>query len=304
MNTRERKRKNLCIDDIRSLIFSLFRVIKRVLRWQAESVKVERPSIVIHGRPAFIRRVARWHPDNITWVIICSVGRPIFSVCLYVAMRPTFIGPVHKGTNHVSERDSDPFLIWKPDFTLCEDKALSNQAFETRKWGRFGLWSAWRAWFWGHVNAKLFRNVIRGIRACAFWRCALKLHAWVNQRGLRSRNKLFTSQCADPVRDWDGVCNACERTYFKSRTQSGSGSRSKRLSVRDSFFCEQAHCLSVSFDAPPRHTYAWGSLVQSKAWRHRELCHPCLFAPEKLQMWPGKWSQVEKGEIIDKLMAQ
>ena len=25
-----------------------------------------------------------------------------------------------------------PFLIWKPDFTLCECKALSNQAFETR----------------------------------------------------------------------------------------------------------------------------------------------------------------------------
>ena len=49
------------------------------------------------------------------------------------------IGPVHKGMNHVpkdvSERDSDPFLIWKPDFTLCECKALSNQAFETWKRG-------------------------------------------------------------------------------------------------------------------------------------------------------------------------
>ena len=46
-------------------------------------------------------------------------------------------GPVHKGENHipkaVSNRDSDPFLIWKPDFTLCEHKALSNQAFEMRK---------------------------------------------------------------------------------------------------------------------------------------------------------------------------
>ena len=44
-------------------------------------------------------------------------------------------GPVYTGINHVpraiSERDSDPFLIWKPDFTLCEHKALSNQAFET-----------------------------------------------------------------------------------------------------------------------------------------------------------------------------
>ena len=31
----------------------------------------------------------------------------------------------------VSDRDSDPFLIWKPDFTLCEHKALSNQAWST-----------------------------------------------------------------------------------------------------------------------------------------------------------------------------
>ena len=35
-----------------------------------------------------------------------------------------------------------PFLIWKPDFSPCECKAVSNQAFETcfetRKKGRFG----------------------------------------------------------------------------------------------------------------------------------------------------------------------
>ena len=40
-------------------------------------------------------------------------------------------GPVHKGINHVPktilEHDSDPFLIWKPDFTLCERKALSRK---------------------------------------------------------------------------------------------------------------------------------------------------------------------------------
>ena len=44
-------------------------------------------------------------------------------------------GPVHKGANRVpkaiSDRDSDPFLIRKPDFTLCERKTFSNQAFET-----------------------------------------------------------------------------------------------------------------------------------------------------------------------------
>ena len=37
-----------------------------------------------------------------------------------------------------SDRDSDPFLILMPDFTLCEHKALSNQAFEMRKKGCSG----------------------------------------------------------------------------------------------------------------------------------------------------------------------
>ena len=40
-------------------------------------------------------------------------------------------GPVHKGVNRipkaVSERDSDPFLIQKPHFTLCERNALDFQ---------------------------------------------------------------------------------------------------------------------------------------------------------------------------------
>ena len=48
-------------------------------------------------------------------------------------------GPVHKGANRVpkavSDRDSDPFLIWKPDFTLCECKALQIRLFEMRKKG-------------------------------------------------------------------------------------------------------------------------------------------------------------------------
>ena len=33
--------------------------------------------------------------------------------------------------------DSDSFLIWKPDFTHCERKALSKQTFETHKKGAF-----------------------------------------------------------------------------------------------------------------------------------------------------------------------
>ena len=39
--------------------------------------------------------------------------------------------------------------------------------------------------------------------------------------------KYITSQCADPDRDSEGVCNACERTEFKSRYQSRFGSRSE-----------------------------------------------------------------------------
>ena len=56
-------------------------------------------------------------------------------------------GPIHKGGNHVpnavSDCDSDPFLIWKPDFTLnVNTKLFKIKAFEMRKEGRFGSWSA------------------------------------------------------------------------------------------------------------------------------------------------------------------
>ena len=107
----------------------------------------------------------------------------------------TILGPVHKGANHipkaVSDRDSDPFLIWKPDFTHCERKALSNQAFETRlkrekrgvldrdsrrKPDSEDIWtqSSFGTWF------------VRVHFGNARWS-----HAWVNQRGLGSRNKIY-----------------------------------------------------------------------------------------------------------------
>ena len=101
-------------------------------------------------------------------------------------------GTVHKGTNHVpkavSERDSDPLLIWKPDFTLCECKAISNQAFETWKRGVLDhdpprepdsedMWtqSSFGTWF------------VRVHFGNAHWS-----HAWVNQR---SRNKILLAVC-------------------------------------------------------------------------------------------------------------
>ena len=62
-----------------------------------------------------------------------------------------------------------PFLIWKPDFSPCERKAVSNQAFETRfemrKKGRFWIVIRLESLILDHVNAKLFRNAIH---ACAF----------------------------------------------------------------------------------------------------------------------------------------
>ena len=62
-----------------------------------------------------------------------------------------------------------PFLIWKPDFSPCERKAVLNQAFEmrfeTRKKRAFWIVIRLESLILGHVNAKLFRNVIR---ACAF----------------------------------------------------------------------------------------------------------------------------------------
>ena len=105
------------------------------------------------------------------------------------------VGRVQKGANHapkaVSDCDSDPFPIWKPDFTLCECKALSNQAYEMGKMGTLDrdpprkpdsedLWtqSSFGTWF---VRVR-FGN--------AHWS-----HAWVNQR---SRNKILPHSAQIP----------------------------------------------------------------------------------------------------------
>ena len=135
-------------------------------------------------------------------------------------------GPVHKGTNHVpktvSERDSFPFLIWKPDFTLCERKALSNQAFETRKRGVLDRDPRRKPNSEDKVNAKLFRYVIR---ACAFWKCALKPCMGQSARTAQEEQNI-TSQCADPVRNWDGL-----RTHAVQITNPIR----KRIAIRNGF---------------------------------------------------------------------
>ena len=61
------------------------------------------------------------------------------------------------------------FLIWKPDFSPCKQKAVSNQAFgthfETRQKRAFWIVIRLESLILVHVNAKLFQNVIH---ACAF----------------------------------------------------------------------------------------------------------------------------------------
>ena len=167
---------------------------------------------------------------------------------------PPCIAPVHKGANYVpkaiSDHDSDPFLIWKPDFTLCECKALSNQAFETWKRVHFGSWSAKKAWFRGHVNTKLFRNVIPSFA-----------------------NRPITSQCADPVRDRDGSCNACEWTRIVQITNPirKADHDPKRLPDRDSLLCEQAHCLSGLKSSPKGIFFSSDNSVMRSGVYYRQI---------------------------------
>ena len=138
-----------------------------------------------------------------------------------------------------SDRDTDPFLVWKPNFTLSERKALSNQAFETQKGGILDgdllicleshnsedLWmqSSFGTWF------------VRVNLGNARWS-----HAWVNQR---SRNK-NTSQSADPVRDRDGGCKLAMLVNAHSSNHKPNQEvdcDQKLLKECDSLLCEQAH---------------------------------------------------------------
>ena len=107
---------------------------------------ITNPSFIIIAYPSIIILHTRY--DNLS----------ILHQSLKFAI--TNFGPVHKGTNHVpkavSERDSDPFLIWKPDFIIGEHKALSNQAFDTK---RRAFWIVIRLerLILPFVNAKFFQ---------------------------------------------------------------------------------------------------------------------------------------------------
>ena len=98
------------------------------------------------------------------------------------------IGCVHMGWNHVPKdiSECDSALSWFERLILAHVNA---KLFQIRllkrilKCEKRAFWIGIRleSLILGHVNAKLFRNVIR---ACAFWKCALKpcISAWVNQR--------------------------------------------------------------------------------------------------------------------------
>ena len=77
-----------------------------------------------------------------------------------------------------------PFLIWKPDFTLCERKALSNQAFETRKKGVLDRDPRRKP-----DSRTCERKALLERDSCESITLEMRTDAWVNQRGLRSGNK-------------------------------------------------------------------------------------------------------------------
>ena len=195
-------------------------------------------------------------------------------------------GPVHKRANHVlkaiSEYDSDLFLIRKPDFTLCERKALSNQAFETqkqsitecdppRKSDSEDLWmqSSFGKWF---VHAHF---------GSACWS-----HAWVNQRGLRSRNKILP-RSAQILIVIGNVFAMHVNTRSSNHEPYHEADRDpKRLSERDSFLCEHSQCLTC-----------WQMKRSLGVHMRPEVCH-CLLTdkPFRLALSCGTNFSLKKNE--------
>ena len=174
-----------------------------------------------------LRDLDHRHADMLTWV--------------HMAQWWTWrIGRVHKGTSHVpkavSDRDSDPFLIWKPDFTLCECKALSNQAFETWKKGVLDrgpprkpdsedLKTQSSFWMW-FVHAH-FGNVRYS-------------HAWVN---MRSRNNILPRSAQILFVIGTAVAMLVNERSSNHEPNQEADCDPNRLSEHDSLLCEQAHYL-------------------------------------------------------------
>ena len=166
-----------------------------------------------------------------------SMGRPV---------RLNF-GPVHMRKNHVPKdvSEHDSALSWFESLILA---LVNAKLFQIRPLKRI-LKREKRA-FWivirvespilGYVNAKLFWNVIR---ACAFWKCALKPCIWVNQRGLRSRNKILPRSAHCQILIVIGKAFAMHVNAHSSNHDPNHvlDCDPKRLLECDSFSCEHSH---------------------------------------------------------------
>ena len=155
------------------------------------------------------------------WASLWLMPKPLYRLCSH-------------GLDSRSERRFrtwfDPFLIWKPDFSPCEHKAVSNQAFEmrfeTRKKGRFGSWtqSSFGTWF-----------------VCVHFGNVRWSHAWINQRGLRSRSKLLPHSAQILIvigKAFTMHVNASSSIHDPNHVLDRD---LKRLSERDSSPCEHSH---------------------------------------------------------------
>ena len=80
-------------------------------------------------------------------------------------------------------------------------------------------------------------------------------HAWVNQRRLHSRNKILprSAQILFVIRTAFAMHVNARSSNHQPNQEADRDP--KRLSERDSFLCEQAHCLTL--ESPQRQAYNW-----------------------------------------------
>ena len=107
------------------------------------------------------------------------------------------------------------FLIWKPDFSPCKQKAVSNQAFgtrfETRKKGVLDRDPPTKP-----DSSPCKRKAVSERDSCV---CILIMRAEAMHKRMGQSARAdcvvgakYHSQCAVPDRDWKGVCSPCKRT--------------------------------------------------------------------------------------------
>ena len=123
--------------------------------------------------------------------------------------------------------------------------------FKSGIWNAF--WNAKKGAFWivirleslilGHVNAKLFWNVIR---ACAFWKCALKPRMGQSTRTAQYRNKMLPRSAQILIviaKAFAMHVNAHSSNHDPNHVFDRDP---KCLSERDSSPCEHSQC-KISF---------------------------------------------------------